>query len=247
LLLEVAVASVEDALAAQAGGAARLELNAALAVGGLTPSLGTLLEVRQAVALPLIVMVRPRPGGFCYSESDFRVLRRDLDLLLSHGADGAAWGVLTADGRIDVERCRLLVRQCGTKESVFHRAFDVTPDPFAALEQLIGLGVRRVLTSGQEETAYHGTAVIAELVRQAAGRIEVLPGGGINRFTLADVLARTGCRQVHASLRRGHADASTAARPQVAFGPALRPREDRYDGTDAAAVAELVELLRCSA
>src|SRR5262249_28299550 len=160
----------------------------------------------------------PRPGGFCYSERDFRVMRRDLDLLLAHGADGAAFGVLTADGHIDAERCGVLVRQCGTKESVIHRAFDVTPEPFAALERLIDLGFPRVLTSGQEETAYNGAARIAELVRRAAGRIEVLPGGGINRFTLADVLARTGCRQVHASLRRGLSDASTSARPQVAFG-----------------------------
>jgi copper homeostasis protein len=99
VLLEVAAASVEDALAAQEGGADRLELNAALALGGLTPSLGTLIEVKSAVSLPVLVMVRPRPGGFAYSEADLQVMRRDVDLALEHGADGIVFGVLTADGR----------------------------------------------------------------------------------------------------------------------------------------------------
>jgi copper homeostasis protein len=244
LLLEVCVESVEDALAANAGGADRLELNAALALGGLTPSLGALAEVVRAVPLPVIAMARPRPGGFCYSEADFRTLRRDADFLLAHGAAGVAFGILHEDGRIDAARCREVVRQLGPREPVFHRAFDVTPDPLAALDQLIDLGVRRVMTSGQEETAYNGASLIAALVRRAAGRIEVLPAGGINRFTVADVAARTGCDQVHASLRHAVSDRSTAARPRVSFGAAPRPEEDRYGATDPAAVAELSDLLR---
>jgi copper homeostasis protein len=112
-----------------------------------------------------------------------------------------------------------------------------------ALERLVELGFRRVLASGQEETAYNGAGRIAELVRRAAGRIEVLPAGGINRFTVADVLARTGCDQVHASLRARREDRSVAARPQVSFGGAVRPPEDRYDATSAEAVAELRGLL----
>jgi copper homeostasis protein len=243
VLLEVAVASVEDALAAQAGGADRFELNAALALGGLTPSLGTLIEVKHAVSLPVLAMVRPRPGGFAYSAAEFAVLQRDADLALAHGADGLVFGVLTAEGAVDNERCRALVRQAASCPVVFHRAFDVTPDPFAALEQLIDLGVRRVMTSGQEETAYNGAGRIAELIRRAAGRIEILPAGGINRFTVADVVARTGCDQVHAALRVTRRDASVAARPQVAFGAALRPQEDRYEATGEAAVAELRQLL----
>ena len=243
VLLEVAVASVEDALAAQAGGADRLELNAALALGGLTPSLGTLIEVKRAVALPVLTMVRPRPGGFAYSAAEFAVMRRDADLALAHGADGIVFGVLRAEGAVDGERCRELVRQAASHPVVFHRAFDVTPDAFAALERLIDVGVCRVMTSGQEETAYNGAGRIAELIRRAAGRIEILPAGGINRFTVADVLARTGCDQVHASLRVARCDASGAARPHVAFGAALRPPEDRFEATGEAAVAELRQLL----
>jgi len=243
VLLEVPVASVEDALAAQAGGADRLELNAALSLGGLTPSLGTLIEVKAAVALPVLVMIRPRPGGFAYSEADFKVMQRDVDLALRHGADGIVFGILTTDGRVDMERCRRMLRQVGDRTPVFHRAFDVTPEPSEALEQLIELGFRRVMTSGQEETAYNGVKLIAELIRQAAGRIEVLPAGGINRFTVADVVARTGCDQLHASLRRKREDRSVAARPQVSFGGAVKLPEDRHDVTSAEAVAELRGLL----
>jgi copper homeostasis protein len=243
ILLEVPIASLEDALAAQSAGADRLELNTALGLGGLTPSLGLLVETRQAVALPLLVMARPRPGGFCYRPDEFRVLQRDIDLLLAHGATGIAFGVLTASGEIDRVRVQTILRQIGVHEAVFHRAFDVTPAPALALEQLIDLGVKRILTSGQEESAFNGAARIAELRHQARGRIEVLPAGGINRFTVADVVARTGCDQVHASLRMSKADPSTAARPQVRFGAASNPPEDCFDATSADLVRQLRELL----
>jgi copper homeostasis protein len=243
VLLEVAVASVEDALAAQQGGADRLELNTALTLGGLTPSLGTLIEVKAVVSLPLLVMLRTRPGGFAYSEADFKVMQRDADLAFQHGADGIVFGILTSDGQVDTHRCRRLVRQAGDRAVVFHRAFDVIPDPFAALEQLIDLGFRRVMTSGQEETAYNGALRIAALIGRAAGRIEILPAGGINRFTVADVLARTGCDQIHASLRHRCEDRSVAACPHVSFGGPVKLPEDRYDATSAEAIAELLGLL----
>jgi copper homeostasis protein len=243
VLLEVCVATLEDALAARAGGADRLELNSALALGGLTPSLGLLIEARQTVTLPLVALLRPRPGGFCYGTADFKVMERDLDLLLEHGADAVALGVLTEDGEIDARRCRQLLRRLGPQEAVFHRAFDVVPDPFAALEQLVDLGFRRVMSSGQEENAYNGAPIIAELLLRAAGRIEVLPAGGINRFNVEDVIARTGCTQVHASLRGPRLDRSMAAQPQVSFAAAVRPAEDRHDGTSVEAVAGLRALL----
>jgi copper homeostasis protein len=243
ILLEVPVASVEDALAAQQGGADRLELNAALMLGGLTPSLGTLIEVKAAVALPVLVMIRPRPGGFCYSAADFKAMQRDVDLALQHGADGVVLGILTVDGRVDRDRCRRLLMQAMDRVAVFHRAFDVVPDPVEALEVLIDLGFRRVMTSGQEETAYNGAKRIAELIGRATGRIEVLAAGGINRFTIADVVSRTGCDQVHASLRTKQEDRSVAARPQVSFGGSVKLPEDRYDTTRAESVAELRALL----
>jgi copper homeostasis protein len=136
-----------------------------------------------------------------------------------------------------------LIRRAGDKAVVFHRAFDVTPDPFAALEQLIDLGFQRILTSGQEASAYNGAAMLAELIRRAAGRIEVLPAAGIQRFTVADIVARTGCTQVHASLRGRRVDRSTAARPQVSFGTAAAHGESHYDATDIDAVRQVRALL----
>lgn len=208
--LEVCAAGVDDAITATASGADRLELNAALELDGLTPSLGLLEEVRRAVHIPVVAMARPRPGDFCYTPVEFRVLRRDIDLALEHGADGIAFGVLTEGHRIDVERCREVVRQVEQaarsngprfQGAVFHRAFDAVADPHAAMEQLIDLGVRRVMTSGQRPTALEGSTLIAELVRRAAGRIEILPAGGVRPANAAQLLARTGCDQLHASLR----------------------------------------------
>src|SRR5215213_2932777 len=119
VLLEVCIASAEDALIAASAGADRLELNTALALGGLTPSLGTLLEVKACVELPVMVMIRPRPGGFCYRSADFQVMRRDLDIVLEHGAGGVVFGILNADGSIDCERCRLLLKQASCVPCVF--------------------------------------------------------------------------------------------------------------------------------
>jgi copper homeostasis protein len=243
VLLEVPVASVEDALAAESGGADRLELNAALSLGGLTPSLGTLIAVKAAVSLPVLVMIRTRPGGFDYSAADFQVMQRDVDLALQHGADGIVFGILTAEGRLDTNRCRTLIQQAGDRAAVFHRAFDVMPDPFEALEQLIQLGFRRVMTSGQEDTAYNGIELIAKLIHRAAKRIDILPAGGVNRFTVADIATRTGCDQIHASLRTKREDRSVAARPQVSFGRPIRIPEDHHDATSAKSVSEMLGLL----
>jgi copper homeostasis protein len=241
--LEICAASAEDCVVAEQGGADRLELNSALLLGGLTPSLGTLREARRAVRIPIIAMVRPRAGGFCYSSTEFAVMQRDLEWALADGADGVAFGILHADGNIDGERCRQMVKLAGQRQVVFHRAFDVVPDPLAALDQLMDLGVTRVMTSGQEASAYNGAANIARYLRHAAGRLEILPAGGINRFTVADVISRTGCNQVHASLSGSRKDPSVLARPQVSFGGTLKPPEDQFGVTDPAAVAGLRRLL----
>lgn len=208
-LLEVCVESVDDAVAAAAAGADRIELNSALALDGLTPSAGLLRETRGAVRVPLIAMARPRGGDFDYSDAEFRVLRRDADYAIEHGADGVAFGILTGR-RIDTRRCRTIARMTNAagKQVVFHRAFDVVADPFTALEQLVDLGVGRVMTSGGRPTALAGATTIARLIERAAGRIEILPAGGIRPSNVLNVLARTRCDQVHTSLRVKVADSS---------------------------------------
>jgi copper homeostasis protein len=241
--LEICAASVEDCVKAEQGRADRVELNCALLLGGLTPSLGALREARAAVKIPIIAMIRPRPAGFCYSRAEFLVMQRDAEAALTEKADGIAFGVLTSAGAIDLKRCRQMVKLAAGVQVVFHRAFDVVIDPVAALEQLIDLGVTRVMTSGQEATAYNGASNIASYIRQARGRIEILPAGGINRFTIADVLARTGCDQIHASLSGSSRDASTSRRPQVAFGGTLKPSEVEFTATDVEAVRRLREML----
>jgi copper homeostasis protein len=207
VLIEVAVDGVEGARVAHECGADRLELNAALELGGLTPSLGALLEVRGATPLPVIAMVRPRGGGFVYSADEFRTMERDVELMLGHGAAGVALGVLTADRAIDVERCRALIgRVGGGRQVVFHRAFDLVSDPLGALERLIDLGIGRVLTSGQRASALEGADLIRRLVERARGRIEVMPGGGIRAGNAAEVVARTGAGQVHGSFSERRSD-----------------------------------------
>ena len=243
IILEICTASAEDCVAAAQGGADRLELNCALMLGGLTPSLGSLREACATVNIPIVSMIRPRAGGFCYSPTEFKVMLRDLELALDAGAAGIAFGILHPDGTLDRERCRQMVALSAGRQTVFHRAFDVVPDPLATLDQLIDLGVTRVMTSGQEASAYNGAARIASFIGHAAGRIELLPAGGINRFTVADVVSRTGCTQVHASLSTGRKDASVLARPQVSFGGTLKPPEDEFTVTDPGAVRGLRQQL----
>jgi copper homeostasis protein len=203
VLLEVCVESVDDAVAAAAGGADRVELNCALSLDGLTPSTGLLAETRRLIRIPLVAMARPRAGDFDYSASEFRVLERDVVHLLDHGADGIAFGILTAKGQIDLRHCKAILRRIARakREAVFHRAFDAVPDPIDSLDRLIDLGVRRVMTSGGKPTAAAGAAVLARLVERAAGRIEILPAGGIRPANANRLIQRSGCDQLHSSLR----------------------------------------------
>ena len=191
ILLEVAVASPADALTAAAVGADRVELNAALELGGLTPTPGALAAVRRA-GLPVVTMLRPRPGGFCYSEAELAVMLRDLEW-----TDGeVALGVLTPTSEIDVPR----LRRFPTHRVVFHRAFDLVPDPFTALEQLIDLGVPRVMA----DAANH--ELLARLITAARGRIAVLPAGGVRPENVRRLVEGTGCAQVHGSFKRPAGD-----------------------------------------
>ena len=202
--LEVAVASLDGAITAQQNGADRLELNSALELGGLTHTHGLVYETLRAVSIPDIVMLRPRPGGFVYSPSDFTPLQRDADHALTQGAAGIAFGFLTPDREIDLDRTRQLIRQAASAQSVFHRAFDLLPDLIQGVDQLIDLGVTRVLTSGGQTTALEGAATIAQLLQHARGRIEILPGAGIRAENAPELLTRTGCDQIHGSFSARH-------------------------------------------
>jgi copper homeostasis protein len=244
VLLEICCGGIDDAIEAEKGGADRVELCSALFLGGLTPSLGTILEAKRRVKIPVMVMVRPRGGGFSYSEAEMATMERDAEAAVGNGADGVVFGILQSDGRVDVARCRRIRQLIGTRQAVFHRAFDVTPDPFEALEQLVDLGITRVLTSGQKDSVPEGVELIKKLIERAGDRIEILPGGGIQVWNLKEAVERTGCRQVHLTAWRTASDSSTLARPGITFGGALYPAEDRYQVTDAGVVREMLARLR---
>ena len=239
ILLEVCTATHADALAAAEGGADRLELNSALELGGLTPSLGVFLQIRQQLAIPLCVMIRPRPGAFAYSDAEFASIRAEAKWFLDHGADAIVLGVLTPGGEVDLPRCRELIGIAGPQKAIFHRAFDLVPRPLESLEQLIDLGFARIMTSGQEPTTSRGVSLIAELIRQAAGRIEILPAGGVTPENVGEIVGRTGCDQVHASLRSDRHDPSAAHRPLIRFGTSGEAGEGHFRGTDASLVRRM--------
>lgn len=208
VLLEVAVATLDDARVAHAERADRLELCSALELGGLTPSAGLLDEVVRETPLPVMVMIRPRAGAFTYSEGEFATMLRDVDVAFEHGAAGVVFGVLReGGGGIDVERTRTVVeRVVGRGEAVFHRAFDVLGDPIAGLDALMELGVTRVLTSGGRATAVEGAEMIGRLVERAAGRIEVLAGGGVTPGNVTRLVRASGVGQVHGTFSEARAD-----------------------------------------
>ncbi len=243
VLLEICCGSIDDAIQADAGGADRVELCSALFLGGLTPSLGTLQEAKRRLKIPVIMMIRPRSGGFCYTEAEMATMERDVEAAVANGADGIVFGILDPDGKIDIRRSTRLRKLIGERQAVFHRAFDVTPDPFAALEQLVDVGITRVLTSGQKNSVPEGIDLIKRLIERAGDRIEVLPGGGIAPYNMKEVVERTGCRQVHLTAWSPMTDSSTQANRAVTFGGALYPPEDRYEMTDAGLVRALVGVL----
>ncbi len=241
VLLEVCCGSLDDAIEAELGGADRVELCSSLFLGGLTPSIGSVIEAKRRLKIPVIVMIRPRGGGFCYTEPEFAAMRRDAEKALAEGADGIVFGILKPDGKVDVERNRRLRDIAGTKQAVFHRAIDVTPDPFHALDQLIDTGFTRVLTSGQQPSVPEGLDVISRLVTQAGDRITVMPGGGIRPAFVGEVLSRTGCKEIHVAAWKSQHDPSCEVRPEVTFGGALYPPENRYDLTDRDVIAGIAK------
>lgn len=201
VLLEVCVDSVASVVAAEQGGAQRVELCGSLADGGITPSAGLIAMARKRVALPLHVLIRPRTGDFCYSPDEFEVMKRDIVLAKQLGANGIALGVLLPNRRVDVPRTSELVQLARPLSVTFHRAFDATPDLRASLESVVGTGADRILTSGGCQTAEQGSAILAELVKLAGKRIILLACGHIREQNVAELLKATGVHEVHANLR----------------------------------------------
>ena len=199
-ILEISVESVEAALAAERGGADRIELCSHLRVGGTTPGAELLRVVRERVRLPVLAMIRPRGGDFFYSDGEFAAMREAMDAARGLGVDGFVLGILDAVGRVDVERTRELVERAAPLPVTFHRAFDESVDLRAGLADVINTGAARVLTSGGKPTAPEAFDLLGELVRNAGERIVVMPGSGLHAGNILEAVERTGAREYHAGL-----------------------------------------------
>ncbi len=243
ITLEICCGSVDDVYQAKLAGADRVELNSSMFLGGITPSVGA-MKIARKCDIEIMAMVRPREGGFCYTDHEFASMQEDAKALLEAGADGIVFGILNADGTVDETRCAKMLEIIGEKTSVFHRAIDVVPDWRKAMDILCGLGVTRILTSGQNPSVYFGAATVRAMREYANGRIQILPGAGFTPENTADILNVTGCDQMHIALSKNCCDSSAHNNPDIYFGGALYPPEDKYMMTDAGKVSGLVQCLQ---
>ena len=243
ITLEVCANSASSALAAQEGGAVRVELCENLNEGGTTPSYGDILMTRKLLHIKLYVLIRPRGGDFLYNDLEFKIMCADVNNCVDAGCDGIVIGLLNADGTIDKKRCAELIkpaRQLGVGVT-FHRAFDMCADMYQALEDIIDLGCERILTSGGKSTAMEGAATIAHLVEKAAGRIIIMPGSGVNESNAADLVHFTGVTQIHSSARVKVQSKMQFKNDHILMGDGLT---DEYscDISDAARVANIIQI-----
>ena len=246
-IVEICCGSYEDALAAYRGGAKRIELNSALYLGGLTPSLASLKLTKKNTNLNVIAMIRPRGGGFCYNEKDIDVMLLDAQLLLQEGADGIAFGVLNKDSSINIEATKKLteIAHKYNREAVFHRAFDCVKDPYKEIEKLIEIGIDRILTSGQQPKAIDGLPLIKDLQEKYGHSIQILAGSGINETNAIEIMEKTRINQVHSSCKAWVEDSTTVNEnnPSLNYSYAPLPNEKDYEIVSEEKVRKLIELL----
>lgn len=242
-VLEICCGSFEDVKTAYENGAGRVELNSALYLGGLTPSLANLICAKEQCEIPVVAMVRPRGGGFCYSLEEYQTMILDTKILLEHGADGIAFGFLKENQTLDTERTKELIhliREHGG-EAVFHRAFDCVADQKKTIEQLIGLGADRILTSGGAPDVWSGREQLKQLQKEYGSEIEILAGSGVNENNVTELMTYTGVHQVHSSCRVWKKDITTS-NEYVDFSYAGIQEKNQYEAVDAAKVHRLAEL-----
>jgi len=226
--LEICVDSVESAIAAQEGGAHRVELCSALSEGGLTPSAGLMRAVRAAVTIGVHAMIRPRGGDFFYSTDEYGIMQDDVAYALQCGVDGVVLGLLTADGRVDVERTAALVKMARPMFVTFHRALDMARDVRNALEDVIDSGADRILTSGAEPTALIGSECLRDLVEVAGDRVRIMAGGGVRPQNVRQVALATGVSAFHAALRTAVPSPATYQNRKLSMGDQGRDEYARY-------------------
>lgn len=218
ILIEVCANSIASALAGQSGGAARIELCSALSEGGITPSAATIEQAREQLQIPLHVLIRPRSGDFCYDQCEFATMLRDIEFCKRAGVNGIVIGMLQPDGAVERDRMNALIAAARPMAVTFHRAFDMAADAFRALDDVLSLGVERLLTSGQRGSAVQGKGLIAELVRRAGDRLVVMPGAGIHDGNIQDLIRTTGAAEYHLSGQKKIESRMVYRNPHVFMG-----------------------------
>lgn len=239
--IEICCCSVDDAVCAFQGGADRIELNSALEAGGLTPTLGCLLEAKKQIPIPIITMIRPRTGGFCYTDLEFETMKQDAEIMLEHGADGIAVGILNKDSTIDLNRTKFFTDLCHEykKDCVFHRAIDITPNLLEATQQLILLGVTRILTSGGHQRCLEGIDTINQLLNYS-DKIQILACGSIRSTNIAEIISKTSCKQFHMALMENLFD-PTMRNTMISFNGV--PSENQFKMISQKAVKEVINII----
>lgn len=215
---EICANSVASCIAAQEGGADRVELCAGIPEGGTTPSYGMIKSARESISIALNVIIRPRGGDFLYSDEELRQMVYDIHVAKELGADGLVFGCLTPEGSVDMKAMRILMDAAGDTPVTFHRAFDHSSDPLQALEDIISLGCVRVLTSGCRPTALEGSSLLAELIKKACDRIIIMPGCGVKESNIAEIARLSGAREFHFSAREPMESGMIFRNPEVAMG-----------------------------
>ena len=237
ITLEIAAFSIEAALRALAAGADRIEFCENPMEGGTTPSYGSLLLLSQITKQPVFPIIRPRGGDFLYTDKEFQVMQNDLLACKQLGFKGAVIGLLNSDGSIDIKRTSALVEAAGTMEISFHRAFDRCKEPFIALEQLIDIGCKRVLTSGQVPNVINSIPMIQQLVEQAGDRIIILPGSGVRADNIATIVQQTGAKEMHSSARK-------AMPSKMEFNQPTMQENMQYFDVDTTEIKAMLEALQ---
>ncbi|ATP56570.1 copper homeostasis protein CutC [Pedobacter ginsengisoli] len=238
--MEVCANSVRSALAAQEGGAIRVELCDNLPEGGTTPSYSTIALAKKMLSIKVYPIIRPRGGDFLYSDLEFNLMKDDIKICKSLNCDGVVIGILKADGSVDKERCAELIAEAKPMPVTFHRAFDMSNDMEKALEDIIELGCERILTSGGEASAIKGADMLARLIKQADGRIIIMPGAGVSAANIADIIKLTGAKEFHASARHAVKSEMQFRNPRLSMGSVAD--EFSYDLTDSETVKNLISL-----
>ncbi len=237
--VEVCVDSIASCLEAQSGGADRVELCDNMFEGGTTPSYGNIKQARKFLDIGLHVIIRPRGGDFCYSDLEFEAMKDEILISKELGVDGVVFGILTSDGVVDTKRCGILVELAKPMKLTFHRAFDVTEDPYIALEKIIELGFDRLLTSGQEPSVMEGIDLISELVDIAEDNIVIMPGCGITTKNMEKVVERSGAREFHVLINTSIESKMKYRSDDVFMGSSVRNPEYSREITSRKAISSI--------